>query len=735
VVVSVAQRIVIVDDSALNRRMLESLVSELNDVEVFSFGNSAEALERAPALNASLFIVDYRMPAPDGMAMLSAIRSDERIHQTPVVMITSAEEREVCYDALERGASDFLVRPIDPREFTRRIGNLLALEAARREAAAHLRREEEAARLNTARLKLIWRAGTSTSDDERFLRRLVDGASKVIVEGRHCAGVIARVDGDAFEIEIANEVASTTDARVGSRVPIGPHRAALDANTVEAIIDLPPERRGPSNWRALMFAPFQVGRDQYFVGFLSTEPKSSPFSVFDTSFLETIANLCAARLQQRAQFERLQFQTEHDALTAILNRASFRARGFAAMRISSAVGLLVLNLDGFRHTNDSLGQQTGDALLVEVAARLSGIATADETVGRLGGDSFAILIANCHDRAQIQACADRYLQAFGYPFATGDREDRERIALAASIGIALAPGDADGFEILLARADAACHAAKDAGRGRSSFFDLSVEEAFAATRLLQNELQTALTRGEFVLYFQPHVDLATHRIGGAEALIRWQHPERGLIEPNAFIPFAERHGLAGAIGTWVMHETERASREWRRADPNFQVWFNLSAAEMRDATLVPRLLEHGTNLSGLGVEITESVAMQNVVETLSVMEALRNAGVRVALDDFGTGYSSLAHLKRLPIDVVKIDRAFITGLPGDRFDVAIVEAVLSIAQNFGFETLAEGIEEERQAAFLRSAGCSLGQGYLFARPMPAKQFETLLNTRLEGIPS
>ena len=396
------------------------------------------------------------------------------------------------------------------------------------------------------------------------------------------------------------------------------------------------------------------------------------------------------------------------------------------MRASSAVGLLVLNLDDFRHTNDTLGQQTGDALLVEVAARLSETATEHETVGRLGGDSFGVLIANCRDRMQAQVRADRYLQAFRYPFGTGDRDDCERVALGTSIGIAIAPGDADGFETLLARADAACHAAKDAGRGRSAFFNLATEEAFTAMRHLQTDLQVALARHEFVLYFQPHVNLATRRIRGAEALIRWRHPEQGLVQPDAFIPFAERHGLAGAIGSWVMQETAQVSREWRRADPTFCAWFNLSAAEMRDATLVPRLREGGGDLSGLGVEITESVAMQNVVETLAVMEALHNAGVRVALDDFGTGYSSLAHLKRLPIDVVKIDRAFITGLPDDRFDVAIVEAVLSIARSFGFETLAEGIEEERQAAFLRSAGCAQGQGFLYARPMPADEFEALL---------
>jgi EAL domain-containing protein (putative c-di-GMP-specific phosphodiesterase class I) len=181
-----------------------------------------------------------------------------------------------------------------------------------------------------------------------------------------------------------------------------------------------------------------------------------------------------------------------------------------------------------------------------------------------------------------------------------------------------------------------------------------------------------------------------------------------------------------------MQETARITRDWRRLDPDFRAWFNLSAAELRDSTLVPRLREHGGDLAGLGVEITESVAMQNVVETLTVMEALRTAGVHVALDDFGTGYSSLAHLKRLPIDVVKIDRAFVSGLPGDRFDVAIVDAVLSIASNFGFETLAEGIELEEQAVFLRSQGCELGQGFLYGHPIPAADFETLYYSRHAG---
>lgn len=722
-------RIVIVDDTALNRRVLESLLAELDGVEVLSFGSSAEALERAPLLEASLFIVDYRMPAPDGMALLSAIRADQRIAHTPVVMVTAAEEREVCYAALERGASDFLVRPIDPREFTRRIGNLLALEAARIEAAARLGREELAARIHARRLDMIWRAGSSAVDDETFLRNLIDDTSRAIVDGRHFAGAIARLDGEQFVIEFANDAPDGGGyVTAGHRFTIDNHRAAIKANAIEAVADLPPERRGRGDWHASVFAPFQVGSTRYFLTFYSCEPLLEPFSAFDTSFMETIASLCASRLQQRAQFERLRYQTEHDTLTAILNRASFRARGFAAMRASRAVALLVLNLDNFRHTNDTLGQQTGDALLVEVAARLSATATEHETVARLGGDSFGILITSCDSRSEAALCAQRYLRAFGYGFGTGDREDRERVALGASIGIAVAPGDADGFELLLARADAACYSAKDAGRGRSAFFDIAVEESYAATRGLQSDLADALAHDEFEMYFQPHVDLETGRIGGAEALIRWRHPERGLVQPLLFIPFAERHGLAGAIGAWVMRETARASREWRCADPTFRAWFNLSAAELRDETLVQRMRELG-DLTGLGVEITESVAMENVAETLKVMKALRSAGVLVALDDFGTGYSSLAHLKRLPIDVVKIDRAFVTGLPGDRFDAAIVDAVLSIARAYGFETLAEGIELPEQVAFLRSAGCALGQGFLYGRPMPAGDFEKLRNSQ------
>jgi diguanylate cyclase (GGDEF)-like protein len=726
----VAQRIVIVDDTALNLRVLGDILSELDDVVVSAFAGGEEALAAVETLDVSLFVLDYRMPAPNGLEVLSRLRAMPSMSEVPVVMVTAADERSICYEALDLGVSDFVLRPVDPREFLRRVGNLLALEKGRRAAAEHLRRESAEARMHVRRLDVIWRAGASVAlDDESYVGQLLSEASGCVTDGEATVALVGRVDGEELVVEYTATGAPETWYTPGYRYSIAAFRSVIEDGRPGGHEDMPAESADRVPFASALYAPFQCGTARYYVVFGSATKRAEEFTPFDAGFVETIASLCATRLDQRAQTDRLRYQMEHDVLTGLPNRAMLRQRSYALLRGNAIGALLVLNIDNFRHANDTLGHQTGDALLVEVGARLAAAAREGEVVARLGGDSFAIFAPQCASRVQGAHLARRLMRTFQYPFSTGDRANLERVSLQASIGVSLAPTDGTDFGQLLARADAACYTAKETGRGTFGFFDRSVEETFASIRLMQDDLGAALARNEFVLHYQPHVDIATRSIIGAEALIRWNHPTRGMIDPGCFIPFAERYGLAGAIGAWVMREAAEAARLWRKHDPSFRVWFNLSAAELRDETLAVRIRELG-DVRGLGVEITESAAMENVAEAMKVMKALRKLGVRIALDDFGTGYSSLAHLKRLPLDVVKIDRAFIDGLPTDRHDAAVVNAVLSLAQSYGLETVAEGIETPEQADFLQAAGCRIGQGFLYGKGLPFNDFEAL---RIRGL--
>ena len=599
--------------------------------------------------------------------------------------------------------------------------------------------ESRRAERHAARLDTLWRLGSSTLDDDAFLTALIEEAGRVLRAGIVIQGVIGHLDGAEIVLDVVND-AARSDAHLasGNRFPVDDSMLGVvlrEARTVSssdvradprfAMVRSLRELRS----RAAIGTPFRVGAAAYVIGFATTDPFDEPFSAQDHAYLETLASFCATRLHQRAQLDRLRYQTEHDPLTGIYNRATFRGRGFAALREHERPAIVILDVDHFRQLNDALGHQIGDAVLVEIAARLRSCLREHEVVARLGSDTFGLLLPGAGGRCDVERRMETFLAAFREPFGTGDRDGTSRVAVTASFGVAIAPDDGSGFEQLLARADAAVYAAKVGGRARWSFFDRRVEERLADARRMQTELAEALVRNEFVLHFQPTVELASGRVAGAEALVRWMHPERGLLAPGEFVPFAEQHGMIGAIGAWVMRETIRLSGAWRREDSRFRVWVNLSAVELSDPMLLSRLAGFGDDLGGIGVEITETAAMRNVHETARVIAALRDAGLRVALDDFGTGYSSLAHLKRLPIDVVKIDRAFIDGIPGDPHDTAIVEAVVSIAQRYGFETVAEGVERADQGTLLTAIGCTHAQGYAYARPMPAADFTAWLAER------
>jgi diguanylate cyclase (GGDEF)-like protein len=593
---------------------------------------------------------------------------------------------------------------------------------------------------HSRRLESLWKlASQPAKDDDAFLKALLVESSSAIHPGPEFCGVIAHLDGAEIAVDVSQRC-DTIDAAFapGSRVPLadalmshllraGTTCSWADVRADERIAAIARVRTMP--WQAFIGTPFRVGPTVYFLNFVSESALVEPFTADDHAYLEIVASFCSSRLEQRAQFDRLRHQSAHDSLTGLMNRTAFRIAGMQALATGGELALAVIDLDRFRDVNDAFGHQTADAVLVEVAAALAGRVSAADTVARIGGDTFGVLLRDAGDRDDTARRIERVHAAFATPFGTGDRDGKQRVAVTASIGVAVAPDDGPGFERLLARADAAVQLAKAHGRARWSFFDRRVEDAFVRTRSLQNDLAHALVREEFVLHFQPHVEIATGRVTGAEALIRWQHPERGLLAPAEFIPFAEEHGMLGSIGAWVMRETVRASRRWRSADGGFRAWFNLSASELADPLLLRRLHELDESLSGIGVEITETAAMRDVRATMRTIAALRDAGLAIALDDFGTGYSSLTHLKRLPLDVVKIDGSFTAGVPHDPHDVAIVEAVIGLATRFGFATIAEGVETARQASYLLSAGCFHAQGFAYARPLAEADFTALLDAQ------
>ena len=592
------------------------------------------------------------------------------------------------------------------------------------------------------RLRRLWALHASRSDDA-FMRAVLDDSGRLLREGTQFYGVIAHREDAELVVDAATDGFSGHDVlRSGMRRPIADTLLAAllgDPSTrshrdirSHAWVTGREGRLALTPWRAAIGTPFIVGRTAYYLGFASSEPLDEfGFTPLDHSYVETVAALCAAHLQQRAQFERLRYQAQHDPLTGVLNGAAFRARGLAAYHAGRPFALAVLDVDEFRAVNERLGHQTGDALLVEVAARLAQRADGDDVVGRLGGDHFGILIDGAATRSDAERRLRTFFEAFRDPFETGDRDRLQRIALSASIGIALSPQDGD-YEDVLARADAAVYEAKRSGRARWAFFDRRVERNLRWHRRMKDELMNAILRDELVLHFQPHVELATGRVVGAEALVRWDHPERGLLPPSEFVPFADAHGLAHHLGGWVMRETIRISQRWRDENPDFTAWFNVSQRELTRPLLAQRLEQLPGGLRGVGVEITEGAVLENATDMPHATAMLREAGFAIALDDFGTGYSSLSHLRRLPIDVVKIDRSFVAGIPHDQHDVAIVEAVTSIASRYGFATVAEGVETSEHAAFLSAHGCTHGQGYLYAPPMPADAFDRYLRERRQA---
>jgi diguanylate cyclase (GGDEF)-like protein/PAS domain S-box-containing protein len=437
--------------------------------------------------------------------------------------------------------------------------------------------------------------------------------------------------------------------------------------------------------------------------------------------------------ERQALQEELSYQAFHDALTGLANRQLFGDRLAHALRRRGAGPLMVLflDLDDFKHVNDSLGHGIGDRLLVAVAERIESAVRQGDTAARLGGDEFAILMegAGLSDAREV---ADRLLEALALPVTVDDQLHSVR----ASIGMTVAvPGETTGEEALR-NADVAMYWAKDRGKGTVAVYEAGLHAEALDRLALRGELQRAIREHQLVLHYQPTVDLATRTITGFEALVRWNHPSRGLLPPSEFIPVAEQSGLIVPLGSWVLREACRAGVGLQSGDQQPSMAVNIAAQQLARADFVDEVVSvlqsTGMPAERLVLEITESVLLDDMAGTVTALARLRERGVRVAIDDFGTGYSSLSYLSQLPVDTLKLDKSFVDQVCASPNDASLVEAIIGMSRSMQLTTVAEGVEEPQQAAWLAGASCSMGQGYLWSRPVELAAARELL-ARPDGV--
>ncbi|MBK5220131.1 MAG: EAL domain-containing protein [Thermoleophilia bacterium] len=574
--------------------------------------------------------------------------------------------------------------------------------------------------------------------------QLMEAAASLIseVEGIHsaCIWEVGR-DGrrlhlraglDAEVIGAGRRVSAARDSHAGAALDSGAPAIVRDWAEEERFT-MPPILRvfGATSSLAVMID----GKDHPF-GVLDVHAtEAGRFGAKDVPFVQAAANVLADAFERHAADQALRHRVLHDSLTGLPNRLSFvDALGEALRRAEgsgSPIGILFLDLDHFKLINDSLGHHAGDALLRAVAPRLRGHLRPGDVVARFGGDEFGILIDRLADEGEAIAIADRVASAFTQPFPI-DGVDH---FVSASIGIAVARSSerAINAELLIRDADAAMYRAKEGGRARSVLFDAEMRAGAMRRLEVERELRHALDRDELVLHYQPVVSLRTGEISGLEALVRWQHPERGLLDPAEFVSIAEDSGLIEPLGRWVQERACRQAVEWHQQRPDarpFDVAVNLSARQVahRDlpATVAEIIARTGIDPVHLRLEITESVLVEESASAIASLEALSEIGVRLVLDDFGTGYSSLAYLNRYPFHALKIDRSFVDALGIEQERTAIVEAIIGMARALSLEVIAEGVENEVQLAELRRLGCDYAQGHLFHAAMPEASVTRLL---------
>ena len=702
--------VVVIDDRVTNRNILTRLAASVEEgLRVRAFASPQTALDWLQDTTPDLVITDYKMPGMDGADFIRAFRALPGAADVPVVVVTVYEDRSYCYQALEAGATDFLLSPVDHVEFRARARNLLTLRKQQRllgQSAQELRQKLVS---STERHQAALRA----SEDR--LRRLIDTVpatiSAVDANGRLTLANAAHLE--LYGIDPATAMGKTL-AEVHGDAYAAQH-LVLNAKvfeTGEALASFEQEAVGPNvvGERALLTTKSPLFDDAGRVADVVTVSQD-------------ITEL------KRAEAE-VRHQAGHDALTGLPNRALFKddlehwlAR---ARRGEGQAAVLLVDLDRFKGVNDAFGLPCGDLLLKAVAQRLQCCLRDTDAIGRLGGDEFVVVQTEVRGPDDARGLAGRLGEAFEQPFMVKGEE----LHTSASIGITLFPADGQAADRLLKNAELAMYRAKANGRNGSCFFAPQMNLVARRTGLLERELRQAFAADQFTVHYQPQRALGTGQIVGMEALLRWRHPRRGMVRPTEFIGLAEDIGLISPLTERVLARACRQHRSWQRAGlPDLRLSVNLSPVQFREdgiADLIEVTLETtGLDPRCLEIELTEGVMLEPSETARSSLRRLHELGVSFSLDDFGTGYSSLAYLKRLPVQRLKIDQSFVHKLGQGGQDDTIVRAIIDLGHSLDLKITAEGVETNDQLHRLREFGCDEAQGDLISPPLPAEAFEVL----------
>jgi len=649
-----------------------------------------EGIERLKKRDIWAVFVNLSLPDSQGLETLDELFL--AVPSVPTLILAGSKDVAIALEALRHGAKDYLLEDhLDRDSFVRAIRNM----AERQTATEMLSAEKERAQMT---LNSIGDAVLSTDNEGRItylnaVAEKITGWTREEAAGKQVDDVFVIIDGS-------------------TRAPcLNPLKTALEQNRT---VGLTPHcilirRDGAEFAIEDSAAPIH---DQHGV-------TTGAVIVFhDVS----VARAIEAEMSHLAQ---------HDTLTKLPNRTLLQDRLSQAIttagRNGTQIAVLFLDLDGFKHINDSLGHAIGDKLLQSVAKRLLASVRTSDTVSRIGGDEFVVLLSEVAHAGDAGVKAGKILAALNAPLEI----DQHNLRVTASIGVTTYPEDGQETAMLIKNADLAMYQAKENGRNNYQFFEKDMNVRALERQSIEENLCFALDRGELVMHYQPKISLTTGEITGVEALIRWQHPERGLIGPLQFISVAEDCGLMLPIGNWVLRESCRQAKEWQDAGLRpIEMAVNVSSVEFRNEDFLEgvRAILEETGLSPhyLGLELTESVLMQHAKFTVPVLKELKAMGVRLAIDDFGTGYSSLSYLRQFPIDTLKVDQSFVNGINADTDDATIINAVINMGSNLNHRVIAEGVETVEQVAFLQAHGCDEGQGYYFSRPVPAPQFAKLL---------